>query len=74
VAFGAAILTGFLPRLSGADVSQDGASDLGVVLCTYDAKAFGAVLWVYFCNCFPQGSLCKILTEKGSKLKTLLLW
>jgi hypothetical protein len=62
-------LTEFVPRHGGPDVAQDDATSLGAVSCTYDAKCPGAVVWVHFCNCFPHGSICKILTKKGPKCK-----
>jgi hypothetical protein len=44
----------------------------GAVLCTYGAKNLGVAPWVHFCNCFPQGSTCIILTEKGPKCKNFM--
>jgi hypothetical protein len=64
-------LTGFSLRHGGGDVSSYGASPCGTVLCTYGAKALGAVHWVHFWNCSPQESICKNLTKKDQYAKIL---
>jgi hypothetical protein len=52
-------------------MSSYNANLCGTVLCTYGAKELDAVHWVHFCNCFPQGSICKTLTKKGPNAKLL---
>jgi hypothetical protein len=52
---------------------RNSAKICGAVLCNYDANGYGAELWVHICNCFPQGSICKILTEKVLKCKNFTL-
>jgi hypothetical protein len=62
-------LTEFVPRHGGPDVAQDGVTSLGVVPCTYDAKGSDTLVWVHFCNYFPQRSICKTLTKKTKMQK-----
>jgi hypothetical protein len=63
------VFTGFFPCHGGPDVAVDDTKICGVVLSNYGAKGYGAKLRVHFYNSFLQGSICKILFEKGPKCK-----